>query len=121
MTGTRRPLGDVSRRKFLGWVVAGPTLIAAAPLLGGAEEAGAAIPSPPELSDLYDLTDVITDATIPTAHLVKVTVNSDGTVSYAVPRAEVGQGMTTAVSMIIADELDVPIANVRVTLSVSRP
>jgi isoquinoline 1-oxidoreductase beta subunit len=121
MTATRRSVTGVSRRKFLGWVVAGPTLIVAAPLLAGADEAGAAVPSPPELSDLIDLTDVITDASIPTARLVTVTVNVDGSVSYAMPRAEVGQGITTAVSMIIADELDVAIEDVRVTLSDARP
>ena len=120
MTATRRLDKDVSRRKFLGWVVASSTLVVAAPLVMGADEADAVVPSPPEPSDLVDLTDVLTYATLPTANLVTITVNTDGTVSYALPRAEVGQGLTTAVPMIIADELDLPIESVHVTLSDAR-
>jgi isoquinoline 1-oxidoreductase beta subunit len=85
------------------------------------DAADAVVLSPPEPSDLYDLTDVLTDATLPTSLLVKVGVQSDGTVTYAMPRAEVGQGLTTATAMIIADELDVPLEKVQVTLSDARP
>jgi isoquinoline 1-oxidoreductase beta subunit len=120
MTATRRLESGVSRRQFLGWVVAGSTLVVAAPLLVGAEEADAVIPSLPSPSDLVDLTDVLTDATLPTSLRVTITVNTDGTVSYALPRAEVGQGLTTAVPMIIADEMDIPLESVRVTLSDAR-
>jgi isoquinoline 1-oxidoreductase beta subunit len=105
-------------------VVAAPTLLVAAPLAAAAvkpDGAGAAIPGVPEPGDLYDLSDLLTDATLPTAMLVTVGVNQHGTVSYALPRAEVGQGLTTAVAMIIADELDVPIEQVDVTLSDARP
>jgi isoquinoline 1-oxidoreductase subunit beta len=125
MTATRpRPKSEVSRRGFLGWVIAAPTLMVGAPLAAALVEpkpAGAAIVGVPEPADLYDLTDLLTDATLPTSCLVTVTVNSDGTVSYALPRAEVGQGLTTAVAIIIADELDVPIEQVAVTLSDARP
>ena len=121
MTETRPRKTDFSRRTFLGWVLAAPTLMVAAPLLAaGADEAGASVPSLPEPSDLFDLTDLLTDATLATAYLVTVTVNTDGTVSYALPRAEVGQGLTTAVPMIIADELDIPLDQVKVTLSDAR-
>ncbi len=113
------------RRGFLGWVLAAPTLMAGAAVVvaGGvdSEPAGASIPGIPEPSDLYDLSDLLNDAALPTSGLVTVTVNTDGTVSYALPRAEVGQGLTTAVAMIIADELDVPIESVHVTLSDARP
>ena len=118
-----RPTG-VGRRGFLGWVLAAPTLVVGAPAAGallGGEAADAAILSPPEPSDLYDLTDVLTDATLPTSLLVKVGVQADGTVTYVLPRAEVGQGLTTAVAMIIADEMDVPLEQVKVTLSDARP
>jgi isoquinoline 1-oxidoreductase beta subunit len=120
MTATRRIKSDVNRRTFLGWVLASSTLVVAAPLVLDADEAGASIASLPEPSDLFDLSDLLTDATLATAHLVTVTVNSDGTVSYALPRAEVGQGITTAVAMIIADEMDVPIESVKVSLSDAR-
>ena len=48
-------------------------------------------------------------------------VNHDGTVSFALPRAEVGQGITTAVAMTIADEMDLPVDKVTVTLADARP
>lgn len=78
-----RPAG-VGRRGFLGWVLAAPTLVVGAPAAGallGEDSADAAILSPPEPSDLYDPTDVLTDATLPTSLLVKVGVQADGTVS----------------------------------------
>ena len=122
-TDTDRSAG-VGRRTFLGWVLAAPTLVVGVPAavaLFGEDEAAAAILSPPEPSDLYDLSDALTDASLATSLLVKVGVQADGTVTYALPRAEVGQGLTTAVAMIIADELDVPIEQVQVTLSDARP
>ncbi len=48
-------------------------------------------------------------------------MNQDGTISFALPRAEVGQGITTAVAMVIADEMDLPLGNVNLTLSDARP
>jgi isoquinoline 1-oxidoreductase beta subunit len=108
----------VSRRRFIGYLVAGPTLIAAAQLR--VEPAMAAIPTHQPV-DFYDLTDLLTDAAMPTAGLITVVVNRNGTVSFALPRAEVGQGITTAVAMTIADEMDLPLDKVRVTLSNARP
>ena len=43
-----------------------------------------------------------------------VGVASDGTVSVAVPRSEMGQGVHTALPMLVAEELDVPLSMVRV-------
>ena len=120
------PCGDVTRRRFLGYLIAGPTLVTAAQLPWGlldgpATRAYAAIPSPPEPADLVDLSDVLTAAAAPTANLIKVVVNTDGTVAFALPRAEVGQGITTAVAMTIADEMGLPISKVSVTLADARP
>jgi len=53
---------------------------------------------------------------MPTSGLISVAVNKDGTVSFALPRAEVGQGITTAVAMTIADEMDVALDKVTVSL-----
>ena len=115
-----KPEGSgVSRRRFIGYLIAGPTLIA-----GGRSSrpapAQAAIPTVQPV-DVYDLSDLLTDAARPTANLITVTVNADGTVSFALPRAEVGQGITTAVAMTIAEEMDVPLDKVRVTLADARP
>jgi isoquinoline 1-oxidoreductase subunit beta len=104
------------RRRFLGYLVATPTLVVAARV-----PAAASIPSPPQPADLMDLGDALKLAGSPTAHLITIRMNSDGTASFALPRAEVGQGLTTAVAMLIAEELDLPLDKVDVTLADARP
>lgn len=125
MTGTDRPVPPGSgpqvptRRRFLGYVLAAPALTAAAELVP-APAAAAGIPSP-EITELVDLNDVMTAAALPTSGLITVEVNEDGTVSFALPRAEVGQGISTSTAMLIAEEMDVPVDRVRVTLADARP
>jgi isoquinoline 1-oxidoreductase beta subunit len=109
-----------SRRRFLGYVLAAPTLMTAASLVGTSARASA-LPSPPEPADLYDLSDLLTDAALPTAHLITVEIARNGSASFALPRAEVGQGLTTAVAMLIAEELDLPLDKVDVSLADARP
>ncbi|MFD7703362.1 molybdopterin cofactor-binding domain-containing protein [Streptomyces caelestis] len=108
-----------ARRRFLGYVLAAPTLVTAAQLVP-ASEARADIPSP-EITELVDLNDVMTAAALPTSGLITVEVNTDGTVSFALPRTEVGQGITTSTAMLIAEELGVPLTRVRITLADARP
>ncbi len=132
---TRRPRGEIepganidgsstpgsngiSRRRFIGYLIAAPTVVGAAQLF--VEPAEASIPTVQPV-DLYDLSDLLTDAAMPTAGLITVTVNGDGTVSFALPRAEVGQGITTAVAMTIADEMGLSLDKVNVTLADARP
>jgi isoquinoline 1-oxidoreductase beta subunit len=110
--------GGLSRRRFIGYLIAGPTVISGAQLW--TPSARAAVPTHQPV-DNYDLTDLLTDATKPTAHLITVVVNPDGTVSFALPRAEVGQGITTAVAMAIADEMDIALDRVNITLADARP
>jgi len=120
---TQAPASERSgfnRRKFFGYVIGGTTLIAAADI-ALAEPAKAAIPSPPQIPEIYDLNDLLTTATLPTANLITVTINEDGTASFALPRAEVGQGITTSTAMLIAEELDIPVEKVKVTLADARP
>ena len=119
VAGQRDNAGGISRRKFMGYLIAAPTLVAAADLTA-AESARAAIPTV-QLTDVIDLADVLTDAALLTAGLLHVTLNSDGSASFPLPRAEVGQGITTAIAMIIADELDLPLDKVNITLSDARP
>ncbi|WP_049558264.1 molybdopterin cofactor-binding domain-containing protein [Nonomuraea sp. SBT364] len=107
----------IGRRHFLGYVLAAPTLLTAAEL---GPVAGPGLPSP-EITDLLDLNDLMTAAALPTANLISVEVDGDGTVSFALPRAEVGQGITTSTAMLIAEELAVPLERVRVTLADARP
>jgi isoquinoline 1-oxidoreductase beta subunit len=108
----------VSRRRFIGYLIAAPTVVGAAQLF--VEQADASIPTVQPV-DLYDLSDLLTEAALPTAGLIMVTVNGDGTVSFALPRAEVGQGITTAVAMTIADEMGLALDKVKVTLADARP
>jgi isoquinoline 1-oxidoreductase beta subunit len=112
----------IPRRRFLGYLLAAPTLLAGAQL--GAElfrqPAVATLPTIQPV-DLYDLTDLLTDATMMTSHLITVGVHPDGTASFALPRAEVGQGITTAAAMIIAEEMGLPVEKVKVTLADARP
>ncbi|HEY1507381.1 MAG TPA: molybdopterin cofactor-binding domain-containing protein [Solirubrobacteraceae bacterium] len=115
---TRQAPGEISRRRFIGYLIAGPTLVAGAQL--GVGTASAAIPTHQVVDD-YDLTDLLTQAAAPTSALITVVVNPDGTVSFALPRAEVGQGITTAVAMTIADEMDLALDKVQVTLADARP
>ena len=141
-TGLNTP---TERRKFLAFLVAGPTVAATAYLTRGASTApaGAAppglsdvvpaaatrpvqgevrpTPASPQPTDYYDLEDFLTDLAYPTTHLVKVEVHPDGTVSYDLPRSEVGQGITTAIGMLIAEEMDLPLERVKVTLSDAKP
>jgi isoquinoline 1-oxidoreductase beta subunit len=116
--------GGLGRRHFLGYLVAAPTLAVVVQYgLDAAHprEAEAALPSPPQPAEIFDLGDVQNLAAAPTSGLISVQVNPDGTASFAVPRAEVGQGMTTAVAMMIAEELDMPLDKVQVTLADARP
>lgn len=114
------------RRRFLGYVLAGPVLVTAAELSVAADPAAARAPQAPEvpspeITDLVDLNDLMTVAALPTSGLIAVSVDQDGTVSFSLPRAEVGQGITTSTAMLIAEELSVPLQRVRVSLADARP
>ncbi|MEV5502664.1 molybdopterin cofactor-binding domain-containing protein [Nonomuraea fuscirosea] len=108
----------IGRRRFLGYVLAAPTLVTAA---GLDLTPPASSPRAATGVDLLDLNDLMTAAALPTSGLIAVEVNRDGTVSFALPRAEVGQGITTSTAMLIAEELSVPVERVRVTLADARP
>ncbi|MEU5509258.1 molybdopterin cofactor-binding domain-containing protein [Streptomyces fungicidicus] len=109
-----------ARRRFLGYVLAAPTLTTAAQLVPASGARAAEIPSP-EITELVDLNDVMTAAALPTSGLITVEVNTDGTVSFALPRTEVGQGITTSTAMLIAEELGIPLKRVHITLADARP
>ncbi|MEU4689653.1 molybdopterin cofactor-binding domain-containing protein [Actinoplanes sp. NPDC023714] len=100
----------MKRRRFLGYVLAGPVLVTAASTRADAD-----------ITEIIDLNDIMTAAALPTSGLIAVEVGADGTVSFALPRAEVGQGITTSTAMLIAEELSVPLRRVRVTLADARP
>lgn len=78
-------------------------------------------PPHPRWPEVYDLEDLQTHSALPTSQLITITVDSTGRAHFAFPRMEVGQGITTAASMIIAEELALPIGKVDVTLAPARP
>ncbi|MGE9783102.1 molybdopterin cofactor-binding domain-containing protein [Janibacter sp. G368] len=110
-----------SRRAFMGYVIAGATLVTGAEMSLGAPTAEAVVPTPPQPAEILDLNDLLTLAAAPTAALITVTIGTDGRASFALPRAEVGQGIVTSTAMIIAEELDLPVDRVDVTLAPARP
>ncbi|MFD7075596.1 molybdopterin cofactor-binding domain-containing protein [Nocardioides sp. NPDC059952] len=112
----------VSRRSFVGYVIGGATLIAAADL-GLTPSAAQAVPVPsvPQIPEIYDLNDFLSHCAMPTSNLIAIEVDEKGHAHFALPRMEVGQGITTAVAMLIAEELDLPVDDVHVTLAPARP
>lgn len=116
--------GEFTRRRFLGYVVAASTLTVAAQIgeeIVAPSEAAATVPSLPGPAEIYDLNDMLTHASLPTSNLITIRLDSDGTATFALPRAEVGQGITTSSAMLIAEELDLPLDRIRVTLADARP
>jgi isoquinoline 1-oxidoreductase subunit beta len=122
MAEQSRSAENPSRRRFLGYLIAAPTLaVGVTWAAGGFDSAEAAIPSPPQPEDIFDLGDLQNLAAAPTSGLISVQVNEDGTASFALHRCEVGQGITTTVAMMIAEELDLPLEKIRITLADARP
>ncbi|WP_371664360.1 molybdopterin cofactor-binding domain-containing protein [Streptomyces sp. NBC_00280] len=114
----------LGRRRFLTYLVAAPTLSLATNVGLDAvapSSAEAAIPTLPAPADLVDLGDVLILASAPTANMLVLEIGEDGIVDFRLPREEVGQGLTTAVAMLVAEELDVPLAQVRIRLDDARP
>lgn len=118
------PMTGHGRRRFLTYLVAAPTLAVATKIGLDAYEPGiaeAAIPTPPAPADLVDLGDLLILAGKPTSGMLVLSVDDNGIVHFRLPREEVGQGLTTAVAMLVAEELDTPLDRVRVQLDDARP
>ncbi len=112
----------LSRRKFLAVAVAAPVLTVAVRTID--DVAGPFVPAAgasPTLSDGFDLTDALTLAAQPTAYLLKIEITPAGRAVVHVPRAEVGQGITTAMAIVAAEELDADLDMVDVVLDDARP
>lgn len=119
-------LQSPNRRKLLTYAVSAPVLTIAAGF--GANLAipltAKALPlplTPPDTVDYYDVADSLVQTSAPTMLLVRLTVGTDGKVTLELPRLESGQGISTALAMMIAEEMDVPLSQVVVTSSDARP
>ncbi|BAN03815.1 2Fe-2S iron-sulfur cluster-binding protein [Ilumatobacter coccineus] len=127
------PTKGVSRRRFLGAVVAAPTLTAVAILHDGApakaglfdgldDVLGGLVPDIglPDVSDVVDLGDLLILAEYPYRYNLLIEVTTDNTVRLELPRLEKGQGITTACAVILADEIGARLDDTVVDLSDAR-
>ena len=113
----------LARRRFLTFLVAAPTLTLAGRLGADAlapAEASAAVPSPSQPADLADFGDLMSAATAAGTSLLVLSITTDTRVVFQMPRTEVGQGITPALTMIVAEELDARLSDVDVPLSDAR-
>lgn len=114
----------LGRRRFLTYLLAVPTLAVATRVASDVvapATASAAVPSPPSVEETFDIADAIILASQPTMGLVTLAVGSDGIARLDLPRVEMGQGITTSVAMLIAEELDLAMGSVSVTCADARP
>jgi isoquinoline 1-oxidoreductase subunit beta len=115
--------GPLTRRRFLTYVVAAPVLTVAASSAGALIAPGkayAVVPSPPQPENILDLGDVMVAATKQAQDLLVLEVTKDNRIVFRLPRAEVGQGITTALAIVVADEIDAHLVDVDVPLEEAR-
>jgi isoquinoline 1-oxidoreductase beta subunit len=118
MVADATPRG-ITRRRLLGYAATAPTLAVGVRLAEAL--AGPEAPAGAQVTELVDFTDALTLAALPTQHLLVVEVLPANRVVVHLPRAEVGQGITTAVAQIVAEEIDARLADVDVVLEDARP
>ncbi|WP_246101641.1 xanthine dehydrogenase family protein molybdopterin-binding subunit [Streptomyces cyaneus] len=107
---------QLSRRQFVVYSVAATTLTVAAPLgCDGSTAEGAEEPADGSRSSTSDVLVTGTDA-----EMLVLEVTTANRVVVRLPRVEVGQGVTTAVAMMIAEELDARLADVDIPLADAR-
>ena len=110
---------DITRRRFLAYAATAPTLAVGVRLADSV--AGVAAPAGAQVAEILDFTDALTLAALPTQHLLVIEVTTANRVAVRLPRAEVGQGITTAVAQIVAEEIDARLDDVDVVLEDARP
>src|SRR5438309_5599922 len=92
----------VERRTVLkGFLIAGPSLAIAA-RLGFADGADAFPTKTDEVPDVQDFTDLFMIWEAPFVYDLKIEIKPDNRVFLELPRMEVGQGIMTAIGMMVA-------------------
>lgn len=102
-------MAELSRRRFMVYTLAASTLTVAAPLGCDASEAEGA--TRPRSDTVVTGTD---------DEMLVLEVTRENKVVVRLPRVEVGQGVTTAVAMMIAEELDARLVDVDIPLADAR-
>jgi isoquinoline 1-oxidoreductase beta subunit len=143
-------ISGVARRTFVGYVLAGSSLVVAGRYVTDAESAAAAdspglggpagattdrlkgrkvpvneggaspIPSHDLPADHYDFMDFMREQTRSVTPLLTLELKSNGRVLFDMPRCEVGQSVESGCAQIIADQLDMSYDNVDITTSKAR-
>src|SRR5256885_7513828 len=114
MNAFETPIGR--RHVLKGFLIAGPTLAIAA-RLGFADGAGAFPTKTDEAPDILDFTDIFMAAESGSAYDLKIEIKPDNRVYFEFPRMDIGQGVITSTTMMVADNLDVPLENMDTVLS----
>jgi isoquinoline 1-oxidoreductase subunit beta len=106
---------DTTRREFLQVLVAGSSL-----MIGGVfltQEQAAALPGPGNTSDVLDLGDTLVAAETPYKYNLTLEVTPHNRVRFELPREDKGQGIATALAMMVAEEMDADYDRVDVELA----
>ena len=117
---------SIGRRRLLTYALSSPVVTIAAGFGVNLATPSTALASPTPLMpadsvDYYDVGDSIVQFAAPTMPLVKLSVGTDGKVTLEMPRLENGQGIATALGMMIAEEMDVPLSDVIVHSADAQP
>ncbi len=115
----------IDRRRFLGFMVKGAGLAVGlqvawdglAPSEAGALVGVGEIIPAPEFADELDLTDLLLLSGDPYYYDYLIRITADNRVRFELPRMEQGQGIDLAATMIVAEELDVRLDQIDVSLS----
>ncbi len=111
----------IERRQVLKtFLVAGPTL-AIAGRLGLPDAAEAAIRRTPDLYEHQDFTDIFMQTGAPFYYDLLVNILPNNRVYFEMPRVDVGTGLLTATTMMLADNLDTPFPNIDAAQSDAEP
>jgi isoquinoline 1-oxidoreductase subunit beta len=116
---TPEPPAAIGRRRFLTYVIAAPTLTMGARLV--IDEVAGSAAATPGLPDILDLTDALVLAAAPTVHNLVFEITTANKIVVQLPREEVGQGITTTFTMVVAEELDARMADVDMRLQDATP
>src|SRR5258706_7018521 len=106
---------ETTRREFLQVLIGGSTL-----MIGGvflSREQAEALPGPGNSSEYLDLGDTLVLVETPFKYNLTLEVTPHNRVRFELPREDKGQGIATALAMIVADEMDADYDRVDVELS----
>ncbi len=111
----------LNRRQLLGFSIAGPVLSLGVGLSAPSDSEAAMLQVPGDLTDICDYGDLVFKVAFLTLPLIRLTVEPNGRAKLELPRLESGQGISTACAMMVAEDLDLPMAQVDVVSSDARP